>query len=181
MTRLEGPSAALEARPDRLDLLAWSSFLLFVATLPWSIAPMSIGVAICGALTALLWLRRPSRIPATPILWPGVAWLVALVLAAWFAVDRSGSLPRITKAFFPLLVPLAATHVRGASRGRRALAVLLVSSTLAAIYGLALYWAKGPAWPARARGAVGHYMTFGGQLMIYVSVAAGLAALARTR
>jgi O-antigen ligase len=164
-----------------LDALAGWSFLLFVAALPWAIAPMSIAAGLCGACTLLLWVRRPGLLPATPVAWPSLAWLLALVLAAWFAVDRAGSLPRITKAFFPLLVPLAATHARLPGRARRALAVLLVSSALASLYGWVLYLARGAAWPARARGAAGHYMTFGGQLLIFVSVAAGIAALARAR
>lgn len=35
-------------------------------------------------------------------------------------------------------------------------------------------------WPARAHGAVGHYMTFGGQLLLFVSLAAGVLTLERT-
>ena len=162
-----------------LDLVAGWSFLLFVAALPWSIAPMSITVAICAVLTLAVWARRPGRWPVTPVAWPTLAWFAAFALSAWFALDRAASLPRLTKAFFPLLVPLAATHARLPHRGRRALAVLLVSATLAALFGLGLYVAKGAAWPARAHGAVGHYMTFGGQLLLFVSLAAGVLALER--
>ncbi len=176
----EAPGAR-GARERWLEEVAAASFLLFLAALPWAIAPMSITAGVCGACTLLLWASRPHRLPLTPAGWPSVAWLVALVLAAWFAVDRAGSLPRIPKAFFPLLVPLAATHARLPERGRRALVVLLASSALASLYGLGLYVAKDATWPARARGAVGHYMTFGGQLLIYVSLAAGIAALARGR
>ena len=170
------PPAAAESMLDRVA--GWS-FLLLVAALPWSIAPMSIAVGICATLTVAVWVLRPGRWPATPVAWPALAWLVASALAAWFALDRAASLPRLTKAFFPLLVPLAATHARLSHRGRRAMAVLLVSATLAALFGLGLYVAKGAAWPARAHGAVGHYMTFGGQLLLFVSLAAGVLALER--
>jgi O-antigen ligase len=162
-----------------LDRVAGWSFLLFVATLPWSIAPMSIAVAICAVLTLAVWGRQPGRWPATPITWPTLAWLLAFTLSAWFALDRAASLPRLTKALFPLLVPLAATHARLPRRGRQAVAVLLVSAALAALFGLGRFVAEGAAWPNRARGAVGHYMTFGGQLLIFVSLAAGLSALER--
>jgi O-antigen ligase len=165
---------------SRLERLAAWSFLLFVATLPWSIAPMSISVGICAALTLAVWLVRPGRWPRTPVTWPALGWLVALALSATFALDRAGSLPRLTKAAFPLLVPLAATHARLPRRGRLALAVLLVSATLSALFGLGLYVAKGAGWPARAHGAVGHYMTFGGQLLLFVSVAAGVGVLERS-
>jgi O-antigen ligase len=174
----ETPAPPSGAEP-MLDRVAGWSFLLFVAALPWSIAPMSITVAICAVLTLAVWARGPRRWPVTPVAWPTVAWVIASALSAWFALDRAASLPRLTKAFFPLLVPLAATHARLPRRGRRALAVLLVSATLAALFGLGLYVAKGPAWPARAHGAVGHYMTFGGQLLLFVSLAAGVLALER--
>jgi O-antigen ligase len=163
-----------------LERVAGWSFLLFVAALPWSIAPMSISVAICAPLTLAVWVRRPGRWPVTPVAWPTLVWIIAFTLSAWFAIDQAASLARLKKAFFPLLVPLAATHARLPHRGRRALAVLLVSATLAALFGLGLYVAKGAAWPARAHGAVGHYMTFGGQLLLFVSLAAGVLALERT-
>ena len=162
-----------------LDRVAGWSFLLFVAALPWSIAPMSIAVGICAPLTLAVWLRRRGRWPVTPVAWPTLAWFVAFALSAWFAVDRAASLGRLQKMLFPLIVPMAATHARLPRRGRRALAVLLVSATLAALFGLGLYLAKGAGWPERAHGAVGHYMTFGGQLLLFVSLAAGLLALGR--
>jgi O-antigen ligase len=164
-----------------LDRVAGWSFLLLVAALPWSIAPMSIALGICASLTLAVWARTPSRWPRTPVAWPTVAWLAALLLSAWFALDRAASLPRLSKGLFPLLVPLAATHARLPRHGRRALAVLLVSATLAALFGLVLYAARGAAWPARAHGAVGHYMTFGGQLLLFVSLGVGVLVLARGR
>ena len=163
-----------------LDRVAGWSFMLFVAVLPWSMAAMSITIGICAALTLAVWARRPGRWPVTPVAWPTLAWCAAFALSAWFALDRAASLPRLTKTLFPLLVPLAATHARLPHRGRRALAVLLVSATLAALFGLGLYVAKGAGWPARAQGTVGNYMTFGGQLLLFVSLAAGQLALVRT-
>ena len=108
---------------------------------------------ICAALTLAVWARRPGRWPATPVAWPTLAWFAALALSAWFALDRAASLPRLTKALFPLLVPLAATHARLPRRGRRALAVLLVSATLAALFGLGLYRGGGRRLAGRAPAA----------------------------
>ena len=59
--------------------------------------------------------------------------------------------------------------------------VVQVSATLAAAFGLGLYAWRGGAWPERARGAVGHYMTFGGQLALYVTLAVAVLALERAR
>jgi len=175
--------AAVTAPPDRhespLERAGGWSFLLLVAALPWSIAPMSITAGLCAGLTLAVWLRRPTRRPHTPVTWPALAWALALALSVAFALDRAASLPRLSKALFPLLVPLAATHAARPQRGRRAVAVLLVSAALAAVFGLVLYAAHGAAWPARARGAVGHYMTFGGQLLLWVTLAVAVLATER--
>jgi len=180
-THEAAPIAVPSPRESLLERWGGWSFLLLVAALPWSIAPMSIAAGLCAAFTLALWLRRPAAWPGTPVTWPALAWAAALALSAVLALDRDASLPRLTKALFPLLVPLAATHARPPARGRRAVAVLLVSATLAALYGLALYAARGAAWPARARGAAGHYMTFGGQLLLWVSLAVAVLALERGR
>jgi len=142
---------------------------------------MSIGLGLCAASTALAWAfsggawRRHA-----PLFWPILGWLVALAIAAWFAQDRAASLPRIRKGFLPLLVWVAAWHGRSPRFGRAALAVLLVSAALAAGLGL-VFWCLGLfVVVARAQGAVGHYMTFGGQLLLWLPVACGVALLARS-
>ena len=163
-----------------LERLAEWSFLLLVAALPWTIAPMGITTALCAAATLALWLRRGYGPPRTPVAWPTLTWFLALALCAATALDRGASLPRLTKAMFPLLVPLAADRARLPRPGRRALVVFLASAGLAALFGIVLYVLRGPGFPARARGAVGHYMTFAGQLLIATSVAAGIAVCTRS-
>src|SRR5512143_1916819 len=109
-----------------LERAAAASFLLLVAALPWSIAPMSIAVALCGALTLAAWLAAPGRLRrfATPVTAPALGWLAALALSTLTAVDPAGSAPRITKAFLFALVPVAAYHARDSRWARRAVAVL---------------------------------------------------------
>ncbi len=178
-TRVTAPTTTVPPTESPLERAAGASFLLLVAALPWSIAPMGITAGLCAAFTLAVWLRRPARWPRTPVLWPTLAWAAALALSIAFALDRAASLPRLSKALFPLLVPLAATHAARPQRGRRAMALLLVSAALAAAFGLVLYARYGAAWPSRARGAVGHYMTFGGQLLLWVTLAAAVLAVER--
>ena len=157
-------------------------FFLLVAALPWTIAPMSIGSIATAVLTLTLWLypSRP-RWPSTPVTWTWAGWALALALSAMFALDPAASWPRLSKALFPGLVALAAFHTPDRRTGRRVLAVLLVSSAVAAVYGTVLFVAHGATFAARSRGAVGHYMTFGGQLLVCVSVATAVALLAKER
>ncbi|HEY3215461.1 MAG TPA: O-antigen ligase family protein [Candidatus Eisenbacteria bacterium] len=165
--------------------LAWAAevgFLALAAALPWSIAAMSIAAAWCAGLTLadqvasrrLRWARNPVDLPA-------LAWLLALLLAAWFAQDRAASLPRVGKGFLPALVGLTALHAATRSRGERALRILLGSASLAALWGFGVWIEHGATFAQRARGPAGHYMTFGGQLLLEVSLAAGIALCTRGR
>jgi O-antigen ligase len=137
---------------------------------------MSVGFGLCAAATLALWLARRRPWPAPrPLLWPALGWGLALLLAAWFAEDRAGSLPRVAKGGLLVAVWLAAFHARTPEAGRRAVGVLLLSAGAAVIFGLTLWVGRGAALPERARGLVGHYMTFAGQLLLWISLAAGVA------
>jgi O-antigen ligase len=172
----------LPAAPGIALAAARAGFLLFIAALPWSIAAQSSTVAICTALTvAALALRRTPGWPRTPVELPAIAWFLALLLSALFALDRAASLPQLKKALFPALVPLVALYAGEPGLGRRGLAVLLASAGAAALLGLAGFIADGASFAARARGAAGHYMTFGGQLMLIASLGTGLVLAARDR
>jgi glycosyltransferase involved in cell wall biosynthesis/O-antigen ligase len=173
------PPAPSRPRPA-LDNGAGMAFLLLAAVLPWTIAPMGIATALCGLLTLGL-VALGARWPRTPVGAPALAWALALVLAALFSEDRAASLPRLGKALFPALVGLVTFHGMKRVRGERALAVLLASSTVASALGLVRFVQHGASFAARARGPVGHYMTFAGQLLLFTSVAAGVALLARGR
>jgi O-antigen ligase len=179
---IAAPAVARTEAGGMLERAASASFLLFVAALPWSIAAMTIAAALCGVLTLALWLaRRVAWRSLTPIFWETLGWLAALSLATLFAVDPSASATRLGKGFLPLLVALAATHSATARAGGRALGVLLGSATLAALAGWVGFALRGASFTERASGPVGHYMTFGGQLLLVLCVAAGLAAAARDR
>ena len=166
----------------RLATAAGAAFLVLVASLAGSIAPMGIATALAAALT-LAWLAlapHPAW-PRTPVEPAALGWLVALLLVSACALDRAASFPRVVKGFMPLLVPLAAFHARDAVRGRRALAVYLAAAGLVAVYGLLVWLGKGASFESRARGLAGHYMTFGGQLLLEIPVALAVSLTARTR
>src|SRR5205085_7816221 len=157
-------------------------FVLLIITLPWSIAPMSIGAAICGLTTLLLWILPGAPRPrSAPVDRAALGWLVAMVLAATFAVDRSASFARLGKGLFPALVPLAAFHASDRRRGQLALACLLFSSAAASVFGMIFFVARGAGFSTRARGPVGHYMTFGGQLLLLVALAVAIAMVTRSK
>ena len=156
-------------------------FLIWVASGFWTIAPMSISSVLAVlALATGLATRRMSWDPS-PADRGGIAWAVALLLAALFALDRTASLGRLHKLAFPFLVGLAASHAADERTGRRAVAVTLLSLGLASAWGLVAFVLRGASFASRARGPVGHYLTFAGQLAIGTSLAIAIVLVARDR
>ena len=169
------------ATDGMLERLAALAFLLLVAALAGPIAPMGITTALAGALTlaCMVWgSHRPW--PRTPVDLAAIGWFAALVIVSVFALDRAGSFPRVAKGFMPLLVGLAAWHTADAARGRRALAVYFAAFAVVSAVGLGLWVMHGASFASRARGLVGHYMTFGGELLLFIPVALAVALTART-
>jgi len=174
-------SRAVVPHDSRLESLAAVSFVLFAAALPWSVAPISIGVVLCGALTLACWWRPGGvRWVRTPIDLSALGWMVALVLASLFALDPSGSWPNVKKGLLLAVVAVAAYHARDERTARRAFAALLISAAAATIYALARFVHDGGAFPARVRGLVGHPLTYGGQAMFLLSICAALALRVRS-
>jgi O-antigen ligase len=167
---------------SRLERASGWAYLLLALVLPWSIAPMGIAAGLLVLLTFARWAQgeRPRWV-RTPVDLPAAGWALALLLSATFAIDRSGGFPRLTKALFPLLIGLSAWYARRESLGRRALAVVFASTALAALYGLVRVSGATVSLEHRASGAVGHYMTFGGQLTTFLCAMAGVAAVSRER
>lgn len=156
--------------------------MLLVASLPWAIAPMSISTGLCVAMTFVLILAPGAFGRArTPVEWPALGWLAALILAATFAFDPLPSFQRVPRGLLAALVLLASFHASDPKVGRRALGVLLGSGALFAIIGLVVFLVRGAGFEGRARGMVGHYMTFAGQLLLITSLAAGIVARASGR
>ena len=170
------PAAAAVGRAASL------AFLLFAAALPWSIAPMSIGVGLCAVATLAVWFwpggpgwcRTPAEIPS-------LAWLAALVIASIAGQDVEGSIGRVTKGLLLAVVPMCAFHARDRATARRALAVLLASAAVATVFALVKFVGQGGAFPIRVRGAAGHPLTYGGQAMLLATVAGAIVLRARSR
>jgi O-antigen ligase len=152
------------------------SFLVLAAALPWTVAPMSIALVLCAALTILLWqLPGGPRWVRTPVDFPALVWIAALAAASFFAVDAPASWPRVLKGFLLILVPVSAYHARDERVARRAVAILLVSGGVAAVFAITRFVLQGPEFPNRVRGAVGHPLTYGGQAMLLGTLATAIA------
>lgn len=176
MTR--GAGAALARGP--LDAAPGWALALLALAVTWSIAPMGIATGVLFAATvAAMASRRAFEWPRTGVEPAAFGWALALLLAALFAQDRAGSLPRLTKALFPFLVGLVAMAASDRRAGERAVGVLLAATGVVAAIGIAIWAANGATFEGRARGLSGHYMTFAGQLLLELPVAIAIALRAK--
>jgi O-antigen ligase len=177
-------SSTLQADPrrDGLTLGLAVVYSLWVVSGYWKIAPMSIAAGLAAAGWAIAaWTRPVARWVRSPADWGGIAWGLALVLSSAFAVDRSASYPRLVKVMFPFLVGVSAWHARDPRTGLRAAGLILGSASLAALYGIVVFVIRGASFASRARGPVGHYLTFAGQLAIAGSLAIAILLVTRDR
>jgi O-antigen ligase len=170
-------ASGLARRESPLERAAAFSFLLLAAALPWSIAPISIAVVLCGVLTlAAWWAPGGARWQRTPLDLPALAWIAALALASVFALEPARAFPRVTKGFLLAIVPVAAYHARDPRLAKRAVLALLISAVPATGYALARFMHDGGVFPARVKGLVGHALTYGGQATLLATVAMALLA-----
>jgi O-antigen ligase len=158
---------------DRLEWAAVAGLLGFVAALQLSIAAAGICLALMLACWAGILLVGQERWDAPRFFWP------LLIYAAWTLVSAAFS-PDPRTSFIDskqLVVFLIVPAVYQLSRGNRALTVFNVIITVGAAsailgivqYGVLNYDHLGQ----RPQGALGHYMTYSGLLVLVICAAVG--------
>jgi O-antigen ligase len=165
-------AAAVPFRGDRLEAATLAGLLAFVAALQVSIAAAGILLAV----TILCWLgcvaTHQERVEVPRMFWPLAAYAGLTVLAAIFSADPALSLTDCKQLFLFLIVPI----VYRVARGDRALTLTTVIITVGALsavvgivqYGILHYDNLG----RRPQGALSHYMTYSGTLMLVAGAAA---------
>jgi O-antigen ligase len=158
---------------DRLEWAAVAGLLGFVAALQLSIAAAGICLALTLACWAGVLVVGQERWDAPRFFWP------LLVYAAWTLVSAAFS-PDPRTSFIDskqLVVFLIVPAVYQLARGNRALTVFNVIITVGAAsailgivqYGVLNYDHLGQ----RPQGALGHYMTYSGLLVLVICAAVG--------
>jgi O-antigen ligase len=158
---------------DRLEWAAVAGLLGFVAALQLSIAAAGICLALMLACWAGTLLVGQERWDAPRFFWP------LLIYAAWTLVSAAFS-PDPRTSFIDskqLVVFLIVPAVYQLSRGNRAVTVFNVIITVGAAsavlgivqYGVLNYDHLGQ----RPQGALGHYMTYSGLLVLVICAAVG--------
>ena len=160
---------------------AWSleriGFILLTAGL--GLIQFSIKAEIVLGLAAVAWIAlavqefQRSRVPVFKV--PGFFWAL-LALMAWSLVsaamsaDPIYSLERARQFLLFLVVPITMRLATG-NRAGRVIDVIIALGSLSAIIGIVQWTALGYDDSHRPRGALGHWMTYSGILMLVVSAA----------
>ncbi len=157
---------------DRLETLALSVLLCFVAALQLSVA--ASGVLL--ALTLLCWVAliglRHERIEVPTFFWPLAVYAVVTLLSTTASVNPAVSLVDSKQLVLFLIVPLVYRLARG-QRAHTFASVIITVGAASALVGLFQYgFLHFDNLGRRPQGALTHYMTYSGALMIVACVGA---------
>ena len=158
---------------DRLEWAAVAGLLGFVAALQLSIAAAGICLALMLACWAGILFVGQERWDAPRFFWPLVVYAAWTLVSAAFSPDPRTSFIDSKQLVVFLIVPA----VYQLARGNRALTVFNVIITVGAAsailgivqYGVLNYDHLGQ----RPQGALGHYMTYSGLLVLVICAAVG--------
>jgi O-antigen ligase len=166
VSRTEGTPAR-----DRIDVAGAVGLLVFVGALQLSIALAGIVLAFTIGCWALFAAVHHERVGVPRFFWPLLVYAVLTLVSAAASYDSAASFVDSKQLVLFLIVPMVYEFARGA----RAMTVLQVIITVGAAsaawgivqYGLFNYNNLGQ----RPQGALGHYMTYSGLLLLVVGAA----------
>ncbi len=169
------------ARDDLWQRIGFGALLAFAAGLQFSIAVANAFLA----LAALIWLARLAtgrdRFHAPGFFVPLAAYAAATLVSAWCSTDPRASFVDSKQLVLFLIVPIVYSMARGTRAPLLVQIVISVGAISAAVgvvqYGVLQYDNLG----RRAQGALGHYMTYSGLLMLVTCAACARALFTRDR
>ncbi len=157
---------------DRLDLVALVALLAFVGALQVSIAAAEalLAVALIAWLGRLATGRAAFAAPA--LFRPLVVYGLLTLVASVFSIEPKTSFIDCKQLLLYLVVPATYEAARGA-RARTVVTVLVTVGAASAAFGIIQYGILHyNNLGQRPQGAMGHYMTYSGLLMLVATAAA---------
>jgi O-antigen ligase len=157
--------------PAPLERAACLALLAFAAALQLSIAAADILLTIAAVLWVGLLVRNRERVEVPPMFWPLAAYAAATLVAAFFSIDPRTSLIDSKQLVLLIIVPLTYRLLRG-PRALLAVDVIITIGALSATWGIVQYLILNfDHLGRRPAGALGHYMTYSGLLMLVTCAA----------
>ena len=157
----------------KLETAAWTALLLLVAALQLSIAASAMLLTATLSLWVSLLLIYRERLELLPaICWPLLAYALATMVSVVASRDPVVSLVDSKEVLLFLVVPVVYRLARGARAWTVGTVIITVGAATAVVgivqYGILEFDHLGQ----RPRGAMGHYMTYSGLLMLVIGLAA---------
>jgi O-antigen ligase len=153
---------------DRLEYGALVALLGFAAALQLSIAAADILLVLCLVLWSASMLRRHERPGVPALFWPLVAYGVLTLVSSAFSIDPRASFIDSRQLVLLLIVP-AVYRLAERKRALRVADVIITVGAISAIAGIVQYGIFDfDSLGRRPQGAMGHYMTYSGLLMLVI-------------
>src|SRR2546430_2973792 len=151
--------------PQILERVIVGALFVYVVCSVISISAMQTAYVLALVAWAIrLYLQGDIRQLRLPLLMPFSAFLLASVLATILAVEPLESLIELRNVFEALVFYLMVNQVTTEERATTLVRVLIVTTTIMALYGLSQSFAYGVNF--RVRGTMDSKMTFAGLLML---------------
>ncbi len=175
--RLDADAAAR----DRLDVAGFAGLLGFVAALQISIAAAQILLALTLLVWAVRLVVRRERLNAPRMFVPLVAYAGMTLVSAAFSTDPRASFVDSKQLALFLAVPMVYQFARG-SRAPTVLQVIISVGAASAAFGIVQYGIlEYDNLGRRPQGALGHYMTYSGLLVLTTCAASARLLFSRDR
>jgi O-antigen ligase len=177
-------TAVLDAdRParDRLELAGLAGLLGFAGALQISIAAAQILLAITLVVWVIWLVARRQRVEVPRMFVPLAAYAGVTLISAAFSDDPRTSFVDCKQLALFLLVPMVYQFARG-SRAATVLQVVIGVGAASAAYGIVQYGVlQYDNLGRRPQGALGHYMTYSGLLVLVTCTASARLLFSRER
>jgi O-antigen ligase len=159
------------ATRDRLEAGGFWALIGLVAALQLSIAAAQILLAVAAVCWAWWHVERRERVEAPPFMWPLMAYAALTLLSAGFSGNPVVSVDDCKQLVLFLLVPLVYELARGV-RARTLVTVALTVGAASALIGIVQYGVLNyDNLGRRTQGALSHWMTYAGTLMLMITAA----------
>lgn len=153
-----------------LETVATLFLLLFVATVPLSIAAAHMLLTVTLALWTAILVTGRERPHVPALFWPLAVYAGVTLVAALFSRDPWASFVDSKQLVLFLIVPAVYRLARGQSASTVANVIVSVGA-VAAVFGVIQYGLLGYDYLGqRPRGSLGHYMTYSGLLMLVIGL-----------
>jgi len=165
---------------DWLERIGYAGLLGFVSALQFSIAAANV----CLALSLLMWILRAialRRLEVPAFFYPLAAYGVATLVSAAFSDDPNASFVDSKQLVLFLIVPMVYALARG-TKAPTVVQVVITVGALSALVGIIQFGVlQYDNLGRRPQGALGHYMTYSGIVMLVTCAAAARILFTRDR